>query len=395
MSNLKIKLGYNDIMITPTVLSDIKSRSECNPFSNGENELPIFTAPMDTVVGEENLKLFKTNGITPIIPRTFDLQTRIDFLNQDEWVSFSLKEFSDIFLSEDFEVSQPVKVLVDIANGHMKSLYEATKAAKEKFGDNIIIMTGNIANPKTYTEIVNMEAGISYIRVGIGSGKGCLSTSNTGVGVGMATLIEEVYEEKMKLLKDGVCNCKLPKIIADGGIRNYSDVIKAIALGADYAMVGSLFAQTIESAALKVTDEAKKNKTTEDFVDLSIFTNIRKDENNVWYGDYCDEYIELKGDEIGSKKKNIKIGRLLSKFYGMASKDGQIALNGEKTKTSEGKTVYLPVLYTIEGWVENFKDYFKSAMSYTGKVSYFDFKGNVELNVASDAYQKAINPTTI
>ena len=397
MASFKLKLGYNDIMITPAVLSGINSRSECNPFIDNGKTLPLFTAPMDTVVGEDNYRTFIVNGITPIIPRTVSLDRRIELLNENIWVSFSLKEFNDIFLTDNFEIDNPVKVLIDIANGHMGSLYEATKAAKDKHGDNIIIMTGNIANPKTYTEIVEMNAGVSYIRVGIGSGKGCLSTSNTGVGMGMASLISEVYEEKKKLIENGVCTCKMPKIIADGGIRNYSDVIKAIALGADYVMIGSLFSQTVESAAHKITEDTKKNKSgADDIIDISIFTNFRKDENNVWYGDYCDEYIKLKENKLdGTKKKNIKIGKLLAKFYGMASRDGQIALKGEKTKTSEGKTVYLPVLYTISGWIENFKDYFKSAMSYTGKANYFDFKGKVELNVASDSYQRAINPIIV
>lgn len=391
MGNLKIKLGYGDIMITPAAMSKINSRSECNPFVNTNNELPIFTAPMDSVVNEENVDLFIENGVTPIIPRTknYDLDKRIELLNKNIWVSFSLKEFKEVFLSEDFIIEEPVKVLIDIANGHMQSLYEATKEAKEKFADKIIIMTGNIANPKAYSEIVKMNAGISFIRVGIGSGRGCLSTSNTGVGVGMATLIQEVYEEKKKLLESGICGCRMPKIIADGGIRNYSDAIKAIALGADYVMIGSLFAQTVESAASKIGNVGTKNEET---VDLSIYTNFRKDEDDAWIADYTYQYVESKGDELkGVKKKNINLGRIMSKFYGMASRDGQIAMNGEKTKTSEGKTIYLPVLYTLNGWIENFKDYFRSAMSYTGMSGYFEFKGNVELNIASDSYQRAVN----
>ena len=372
MGNWKIKLAYNDIMITPSVLSDINSRKECNPFIDDKNTLPIFTAPMDSVVSDSNADYFIKNGITPIIPRTYELDKRIDLLNENLWVAFSLQEFSDVFLNDEFIIEQPVKVLVDIANGHMKSLYETTKKVKEKHGDNIIIMTGNIANPKTYTEIVKMDAGISYIRVGIGSGKGCLSTSNTGVGMGMASLINETYEEKKKLIEKGVCTCRLPKIIADGGIRNYSDAIKAIALGADYVMIGSVFAQTLESAAFKTDVNGEP-------IDFTKYKNIRKDEKNVWYGD------------IDSKHKNIEIGPIVAKFYGMASRDGQIALNGEKTKTSEGKTVMLPVITTLDTWTTNFIDYFKSTMSYTGKHGYFEFKGKVDINIASDSYQRAVN----
>lgn len=390
MGELRVKLGYDDIMITPAAITNIDSRSECNPFIDSDGTLPLFTAPMDSVVSEENFNTFIENGITPIIPRTYDFGKRIEFLNKDMWVSFSQSEFASIFLTDDFEIEQPVKVLIDIANGHMKSLYEETKQAKEKHGDNITIMVGNIGNPKTYTEIVKMNAGVSYVRLGIGSGGGCLTTSNTGVGYGMASLIKETFEEKKKLIESGICSCKMPKIIADGGIRNFDHVIKAFALGADYVMIGTVFAKAIEAASIKCSQPNKKFEG----VDLTRYTNLKVDDDLIWYGDYTEEYIketEKKNGEPLKKKKNIKIGELFSKFYGMASKDGQIAMNGKKTKTSEGKTVYLPVEYTLSGWVNNFKDFFKSTMSYTNKASYYEFKGNVELTIPSDSYQKAVN----
>ena len=59
--------SYNDLTILPAVISDINSRSECNPFYG--DKLPIFASPMASVVSEENYKIFEDNNITPILPR--------------------------------------------------------------------------------------------------------------------------------------------------------------------------------------------------------------------------------------------------------------------------------------------------------------------------------------
>ena len=71
---------------------------------------------------------------------------------------------------------------------------------------------------------------------------GCLSTSNTGIHYPIASLINDIVQ-----IRDEISSKydKLPKIIADGGIRNYSDAIKALALGSDYVMIGSVFAKML------------------------------------------------------------------------------------------------------------------------------------------------------
>ena len=59
--------SYNDLTIVPSTISDVSSRSECNPFVNEtENYLPIFASPMASVVNEDNLNSFIENGIIPL-----------------------------------------------------------------------------------------------------------------------------------------------------------------------------------------------------------------------------------------------------------------------------------------------------------------------------------------
>ena len=117
------------------------------------------------------------------------------------------------------------------SNGHMPAVFDLTKRSKEKYGDSLVLMVGNVANPETYALL--SDAGADYVRIGIGNGGGCLTTQNTGVGYPMASLIKECYEISTTLKKPAY-------IVADGGMQTYSDVIKALALGADFVMLGSI-----------------------------------------------------------------------------------------------------------------------------------------------------------
>jgi IMP dehydrogenase/GMP reductase len=342
----KIYYTYEDVTIIPNVVSLVEHRSECIPLDE-EGMLPLFTAPMDTVVNSKNFGMFENEMIHAILPRTESLDARIENSIRGRWSAYSLSEFEKVFCNEleKLDEKNKIKALIDIANGHMSKSIDLVRAAKNIYGDNIIIMVGNIANPKTYAEYARV--GADYIRIGIGSGCGCLSSSNTGIHMPMATLIDETVEIK-KSLEDEYK--KLPKIIADGGIRNYRDIIKALALGADYVMIGSVFAKMLESAAPKsaYSDEWLKLPIEIELEDLTDFTF----DNVGWRAKY--------------NGKEIFLGDIRATFYGMASREGQIALNGAKTKTSEGIKKTLPVLYTMHGWSTNFMDYLRSAMSYLG-----------------------------
>ncbi len=346
----KMYYTYTDVTILPGVISDIEHRKECIPLDEN-GMLPLFTAPMDTVVNEANFQIFNEEMIYAILPRTIKLETRINYSIKNRWAAYSLTEFEDVFCNtlQKLNESNGICALIDIANGHMKKVLDLIRAAKNIYGKNITIMVGNIANPKTFARL--SEAGTDFIRCGIGSGCGCLSTSNTGIHMPMASLIDEVATIKKELNLNA-------KIIADGGIRNYSDIIKAIALGADYVMVGSVFAKMLESAAIKFPNSEDWSERPLG-VELSDLRDVHK-EGNAWYGSYNHETFYL--------------GDISLKFYGMASKQGQIALSGAKTKTSEGLMKTLQVEYTMHGWCNNFVDYLRSAMSYVGSKTLTDFK---------------------
>lgn len=162
-------LSFNDICLVPSVISDIEHRNECSPYlDNGT--LPLFTAPMSSVINENNWQVFKENKVNTIIPRSVDINVRLE-LAKHTFVAVSLSEFEEHFINNWLFSSCTQFVCVDIANGHMKKLLDLCKYAKEKYGSSLQIMAGNIANPDTYYEYA--KAGIDYVRCGIGGGSAC------------------------------------------------------------------------------------------------------------------------------------------------------------------------------------------------------------------------------
>ena len=126
--------SYNDLTLVPVEISNVSSRSECNPFI-GDKFLPIFTAPMASVVNFENYEKFLDNGITPIIPRNISLEVRKDLMNDQQWTALSMKEFEDLFINNYLDRIGDFRthyfICVDIANGHKKSLYDKCITAKK------------------------------------------------------------------------------------------------------------------------------------------------------------------------------------------------------------------------------------------------------------------------
>ena len=308
-------LYFNDVIIKPENTTVIVSRSDINPFDENMN-LPLFTAPMDTVVDSSNAHLFSSNYINVCLPRGEQDPDKSFYL------SYSLNEFKKMFLEDD-NVKEEVltygrKVLIDTANGHTQEMVDVVKKAKELYGNKLSLMVGNIANPDTYIEL--SEAGADLIRVGIGNGGGCLTTQQTGVGFPMASLINQCYIKSLMLDTPA-------KIIADGGMKNYSDIIKALALGADYVMVGSIFNKCLESSG---------NNFVFKFIPIS--------------------------DKLAKSLYNFGF-KINKKFRGMSTKEVQKKWGKETLTTSEGIVKYNKVEYTLESWVDNFKDYMKSAMS--------------------------------
>ena len=155
----------NDITIVPEEVSDISSRSLCNPYYDDTKMLPVFASPMNNIIDDNNFQSFLDAGVNVIIPRDNENIPYSEWRERWEklwekgiFVALSLKEFEQFFIEfkdyteSDFDITYTRRVCIDLANGHMKRLLDACKQVKKSFGDKVIIMTGNIANPDTYKD---------------------------------------------------------------------------------------------------------------------------------------------------------------------------------------------------------------------------------------------------
>lgn len=194
----------------------------------------------------------------------------------------------------------------------------------------------------------------------------CITSSNTSINYPVASLIQETYLIKRELSeKMGVSMDSLPKIIADGGIRNYSDVIKALALGADYVMIGGVLSSLVESAGLTY------------FEDKQVFPLSRhqvSEHNGIF------TILDKESGKLYQAKD------LAKRFYGMASKQGQIDMFGKKQKTSEGVIKYINVTTNLNKWVDNMVAYLQSAMSYTNMFRVNDLSNVKTIVISTNSY---------
>jgi len=343
-----MKFDFDDILLKPATISDISSRSEINLFDKN-NMLPLMTAPMDTVICSSNIKTFEDAGIYTIIPRTDTTSWCRDELDIDPvlkgFVALGLDQFIKAYITNKEPIKNVNRICIDIANGHMKKLADVIFKSKQIHGDKLILMVGSVANPNTYFNLSGV--GADYIRIGVGSGAACITTQQTGIGYPLGSLIYDINSRK------GHMDADFAKIILDGGCKKYSDIIKALALGCDYIILGSILNKALESAGDTFTENVKHETWTQP------------------------------GEQIDQFSKEVKVAfenglPLYKKYRGMSTKAVQEKLGNQTIRTSEGVTKIQTVEYTVEGWVENFKHYLSSAMSYTDAPTLDDFIGATE-----------------
>jgi IMP dehydrogenase len=126
-------------------------------------------------------------------------------------------------------------VVVDTAHGHSKRVLDAVNRIK-RISNKVQVVAGNIATREAAKALI--DSGADAIKVGIGPGSICTTRIVAGVGVPQLTAIMDAVEAAKET--------DTP-VIADGGIKYSGDLAKAIAAGADVAMIGSLLAGTDET----------------------------------------------------------------------------------------------------------------------------------------------------
>lgn len=136
---------------------------------------------------------------------------------------------------------------VDSSDGYSEWQYECIKFIKDKYGDRVKIGGGNVVDREGFQYLV--DAGADFVKVGIGGGSICITREQKGIGRGQASSIIDTAQYRNDLFER--TGTYIP-ICSDGGIVHDYHVVLALAMGADFVMMGRYFARFDESPAKKV-----------------------------------------------------------------------------------------------------------------------------------------------
>ena len=325
---------FDDVLLTPKY-SDIKSRSEVNLRTKLSStislDLPVVSSPMDTVTESRMAIAMQRAGGLGVIHRynTIERQTELVKLAASgiDTVAAAIGVTGDFLERAQETVAAGADVVcVDIAHGHHVMMKDALKKLRSYFPGELHIMAGNVATLQAFDDLADW--GASSIRVGIGGGSICSTRIVTGHGV--PTL-------------QSVLDCSLSrhdvKIIADGGIKTTGDIVKSIASGADFVMVGSMLAGTNETPGA---------------------------------------VLETPG---GEKYKE---------YRGMASKKAQHSWRG-KSSTPEGVATTVPYKGSVKHALQDIDGGLRSGLSYSGARTIKEFQNKASLILQSGASQLESN----
>ena len=256
----KTALCFDDILLVPQD-SNVESRHSVDlsmTIGFGERkiilDLPIIAAPMDTVCDIDMCMVLDKHGALGILHRYMAEETLIQktkLLNHGKHrFGVSVAATNGYMNLSEKLYSYGAKIfLVDTANGHSQYAVRAVENLRSAFGNDIHIMAGNVATADGFMRLA--DAGADSVRVGIGGGSAC--TTRLVSGHGVPTLASIMDVEELREMNGAECS-----MVADGGIRNSGDMVKAFAAGADAVMVGSMLAGTDEAPGEIITDHNGK-----------------------------------------------------------------------------------------------------------------------------------------
>lgn len=254
------KLDFKDVLIRPkrSTLGSRKNVDLSREFTfkwSGKkfNGVPIIAANMDGVGTFEMAKAFAKdeNGLSVALHKHYPLKDLQDFYAKNDhssvWYSIGMVKDDEDKLEEFIAGGgKPDKVCIDVANGYSEHFVTFVKKMREKMPE-MTIMAGNVVTGEMVEELV--LAGVDVVKVGIGPGSVCTTRKMTGVGYPQLSAIIECADAAHGL--GGL-------ICADGGCTVPGDVAKAFGAGADFVMLGGMFAGHDESEQKVVKEGGEK-----------------------------------------------------------------------------------------------------------------------------------------
>jgi len=233
MSTLAIT--YNDVLLVPAY-NHHESRRVVD-ISNQDRrgklklELPIMSSNMDTITEDGMANFMHDKGGIGVLHRFMSIEENIKVFqackNGHAFVSVGTTE-AELERAEALRDAGATYFCVDVAHAHSKYVGKTLKKLRKMLADRCI-MAGNVA---TYAGADYLAScGADIIKAGIGGGSVCSTRIKTGFGVPMISCIED-------------CARTDRSIVADGGLKTAGDIVKALAFGADFVMIGGMLAGT-------------------------------------------------------------------------------------------------------------------------------------------------------
>lgn len=253
---LETAYSYDDVLLIPQ-RSEIRSRSlvslKTNLTKNFSLDIPIISSNMDSVTSPGlAIALGKLGGLG-VLPRFNSIEEQIKNLLVVK--KEGVKVGCSIGIKEGYEEKAQMLLnsgcdllVIDVAHGHMQQVIEVTSNIKNKF-PNLPLVSGNVATNSGADDL--FSAGADIVKVGIGPGSICTTRIQTGHGVPQITALFNASLAAKKHNKT---------LIADGGIKNSGDIVKALSAGSHSVMLGNIFAGTSEAPGEIIEINGKKYK---------------------------------------------------------------------------------------------------------------------------------------
>ncbi len=230
-------LDFDDVLLVPNY-SHLESRRDVSTttrLGRYEFPIPVISANMDTITGVEMSKAISRVGGLPILHRFVDIETNEKMYRESTCdgqvvgVSIGVTDGEHDRFGVLYAAGARI-FCVDVAHAHNKLVGKMIKGMRDY--EDVFIIAGNVA---TYAGADYLASiGAHAVKVGIGAGSVCTTRNKTGFGVPQLSAIMD-------------CSRVDIPVIADGGLRQAGDVVKALAAGALMVMLGRMLAGTDEA----------------------------------------------------------------------------------------------------------------------------------------------------
>ena len=292
------KLDFDDVLIRPkrSTLSSRRLVDLNRKFTFRHSEdvwegIPVIAANMDTTGTFEIADSLKKEKMLTAIHKFYSLDDWAKAIksNQIELehcaVTFGVEEAENAkeffnFLKKN-NLNKPKFICLDVANGYTELFLDLVKRIRENFSNPLI--AGNVVTGEMTEALI--LAGADIVKIGIGPGSVCTTRTVTGVGYPQLSAIIECADAAHGLRGH---------VISDGGCSTPGDVAKAFGAGADFVMLGGMFAGHEESGGELIEKDGKKYKQ---FYGMSSDTAMER-----YYGD-IKNYRASEGETISLEYK--------------------------------------------------------------------------------------------